>query len=421
LSLPLTGVRVLDFTSAWAGPFATRALSFLGAEVIKVEGPARMDIWRGDLRGGYATRYPDLEPGKRPYNRNVFFNTQNHDKLSLVLDLKHADGRAIALRLAAVSDVVIDNFSPGVLVSLGLGYAELLKVRPDVIMVEMPAYGNDGPVAQNIAIGPNMEAMAGMSLLMGYGDGVPVLSGIAYLDPVGGLFGAAAVMTALTYRQRTGRGQYVEVPQREAALHWVGEQLLDFVENGRKPSPMGNHRGGAAPHDAYPSEGGPDEFVAIAVFTDAQWQALCETIDRPDLASDVRFATVPSRWANQSLLDVPISAWTSLHDKHTAARLLQDHGVPAAPVNNGKDIANDPHLRARGFFTTLEHPDAGTHAYSGLAYRLRDTPGAMRAAAPAFGQHNRQVLIGLLGMPEDEVDELERGGVIGSEPRAEGS
>ncbi|HLH73834.1 MAG TPA: CoA transferase [Chloroflexota bacterium] len=414
MTLPLADVRVLDFTMAWAGPFATRGLAYLGAQVIKIEGPTKWDMWRGAAKGGYPSRYPNLDPGPRPYNRAVFFNTQNHDKLSLGINLKRPGAREIILRLAKLCDVAIANFSPRALEGLGLGYRDLCQVRPDIIMVEMPAYGNDGPLAHHLGIGPNMEGMTGMAALMGYGDGTPTLTGIAYLDPIGGLHAAAAVLTALAYRRRTGKGQYIELAQREGALHWIGEFLLDYAENGRVFQPDGNHRPGYAPHDAFPCRG-EDEWVAIAVSTDEQWQALCRVIQRPDLATDPRFATLPERWRNQELLDESITAWTRERDKHEIAQLLQSHGVPAAPVQMGKDIAEDPHLIERGFFAMLDHPEAGRHVYSGLGFRLKDTPGAMRTAAPCFGQHNRQILIDLLGMTEAEVQALEAAGVIADE------
>jgi crotonobetainyl-CoA:carnitine CoA-transferase CaiB-like acyl-CoA transferase len=236
----LSGIRIVDFTGAWAGPMATRSLAFLGAEVIKIEGPERMDSWRETIAGVNAEKYADLQAGERPYNRSFRFNSQNHDKLGIVLDLKQPEGLAIALDLIRVSDVVVDNFSPGVMQSLGLGYDRLREVRSDIIMVEMPAYGSWGPDSAAVAFGPNMEAMTGMATMMGYGDGVPALTSSAYLDPIGGLHGAAAVLTALVYRNRTGLGQYVELAQRETAMQFVGELLLEEMRTEQRFRPSGN-------------------------------------------------------------------------------------------------------------------------------------------------------------------------------------
>ncbi len=416
MSGPLEGVRVLDFTSAWAGPMATRCLAFLGAEVIKIEGPNRLDSWRDTVRGVEAGRYPNLQLGDRPYNRSSRFNSQNHDKLDLVVDLKHPQARGLMLRLARECDVVIDNFSPGVLRRLGLGYEDFRAARPDIVMVEMPAYGNTGPEAENVAFGPNMEAMAGMASMMGYGDGVPVTTSGAYLDPIGGLHGAGAVLTALLHRQRTGQGQYVEVPQRETAMQTIGELLLQQIENGETFAPHGNRIPGAAPHDAFPCQG-EEEWVAIAAFTEDEWRSLCAAIERPDLLSGPRFATLLDRKRNEDALYAEIAAWTRRQSKAEAAGRLQAHGVTAAPVANGRDIFEDGQLAAVGFYVELEHADAGRHRYPGLAFHLDATPGAVRRPPPLFAEHNRYVLVDRFGFSPDEFAALERDGVIASGPQ----
>lgn len=412
---PLQDVRILDFTSAWAGPMATRCLGYLGAQVIKVEGPTRLDNWRDTVAGAEPNRYPDLQPGPRPYNRSYRFNSQNHDKFELAVDLKHPRARKLMLRIARDCDVVIDNFSPGVMESLGLGYAQLIEVRPDIIMVEMPAYGADGPEARTVAFGPNMEAMTGMAGFMGYGDGIPVLTSGAYLDPIGGLYGASAVLTALAYRDRTGAGQYVEVPQREAAMQFVGEHFLDYIENGHTFSPQANEIMGACPHDAFPCRG-HDEWIAIGVFRDEQWHNLCLALNAPSLAEDPALATILGRKEHLTDLYEQIAQRTRIWDKWELAERLQSAGIPAAPVCHGKDVAENPQLVSREFFVALDHPEAGVHSYPGLAFNLHGTPGAMRHGAPCFGEHNRLILMDWYGMTEDEVSELEQAGVIASDP-----
>lgn len=417
-SRPLDGVRVLDFTGAWAGPMATRSLAFLGAEVIKIEGPARMDSWRETVTGVEESRYPDLIRGERPYNRSFRFNGQNHDKLALTLDLKNPAGVRIALDLAKLCDVVVDNFSPGVMESLGLGYEALRAVRPDIIMVQMPAYGSSGPDATAVAYGPNMEAMTGMASLMGYGDGdqTPVLTSNAYLDPIGGLHGAAAVLTALMYRQRTGRGQHIEVPQRETAMQFAAELLLEQVETGRPFVPRGNAVPYAAPHDAFPALG-EDEWIAVAVFDDEQWTALCETLDCGELASRPDYETAAERHRNAEALYRELAAYTARFGKWALAERLQNRGVPAAPVCTGQDVAENPQLVARGIFVEVDHADAGRRRYPGLGYRLETTPGRIDRGSPLYGEHNRHVLANILGLSESQIDQLEGDGVISSVPR----
>ena len=415
---PLDGIRVLDFTGAWAGPMATRSLAFLGAEVIKIEGPSRMDSWRETVAGVEKSRYPDLIRGERPYNRSFRFNSQNHDKLALSLDLKSPAGVQIALDLARVCDVVVDNFSPGVMESLGLGYQALCEVRPDLIMVQMPAYGSSGPDAYAVAFGPNMEAMTGMASLMGYGgeDETPVLTSNAYLDPIGGLHGAAAVLTALMYRSRTGRGQHVEVPQRETAMQFAGELLLEQVETGEVFVPRGNAVPYAAPHDAFPALG-EDEWIAIAVLDDQQWLVLCETLGCGPLAADPDFATADGRRHNAVRLHQELSSGTIQQDKWALAEQLQSRGVPAAPVCTGKDVAENPHLVSRGVFVEVDHAEAGRRRYPALGYRLESTPGRIDRASPLYGEHNHRVLSDLLGMSDQQIDQLEASGVIASAPR----
>jgi crotonobetainyl-CoA:carnitine CoA-transferase CaiB-like acyl-CoA transferase len=412
---PLDGVTILDFTSAWAGPMATRTLAFLGAKVIKIEGPTKLDSWRGAYRGGDVQRFPELDPGDRPFDRNAWFNTQNHDKLSVGVNMRKPGAREAVLAVAARCDVIIANFSPGTMSKLGLGYEHLRQVRPDVIMVEMPALGNAGPASHHVGMGPTMEASAGMTALMGYADGTPVLTGTAYLDPIGGLHGAGAVLSALEYRRRTGRGQYVEVPQVEAAMHWIGEYLTAFDANGRAPRVDGNAREGELLHLAVPTAG-EDEWLVVAATTDAEWSGLCTVLNRPDWAADEGLRTASGRAAHAGEVEGALRAWAGQVNKHAAAAALQARGVRAAPVNNGRDLAEDPHMWARGFFVRLEHPDAGTHWYPGLPYHLSRTPGVIRTAAPRFGFDSGPVLADYGGLGEADIARLFAAGVISSDP-----
>lgn len=410
LSLPLEGVRVLDFTIAWAGPTATRILSYFGAEVIKIEAPGRLDSWRGPVAGGRPEHYVGAEHGEKPYDRHCWFNSVNHDKLSMGVDLKAPGAVGLVLKLAEHCDVVVANFSPGVLDRLGLGYAALRQVRPDIIVMEMPAYGNDGPVSRHVAMGLNMEGMAGMAVLQGYGDGIPTLTGTAFLDPAGGFHAAAAVMTALVYRQRTGEGQYIEVAQRDAALHWVGEQLLERHLTGYQLVPNGNDRPGTIVHDAFACKG-EDEWVAIAVSTIEQWELLCALAGCDELAEQN-----PEDPHIVERLKLGITKWTKTQNKHVIASLLQERGVPAAPINNGRDLLESNFLMERGFFSHVEREDLGSHPYQGLPFGLSRTPGSIRNAAPRFGQHNEFVCKKVLGLSDEEVSRLIESGALAPEP-----
>lgn len=406
----LAGVRVLDLTSAWAGPMCGRNLAALGAQVIHVEGPGRMDGWRGDREGGDRTLYPKGDPGARPYNRSSMFNSQNLGKLSLVIDAKDPAGRELLRRVADSCDVILSNFRSGALDRMGLGYAEMSRTRPDIVVVEMPAFGSTGPMAQHGALGPTMELVSGMASLVGYGDGEPIATGPAYLDPIGAYNATAATVTALLERQATGRGMQVEVAQTEAGMSWIGEEFLFAHATGHASEPDGNRVPWAAPHDCYPCAG-DDEWVTIAVTDDHQWQQMCSAANFPVELRD-RFDTERVRHQDADDLDEAISNWTRSRSKFEVAERLQQAGVAAAPVLNGRDLTQSTYLEERGYFSEFDHPEAGRHRYQGLPFHFsqsRSTPGS---AAPIFGQHSREILTQLAGVPAAEVDELIRSGVV---------
>ena len=413
---PLAGIRVLDLTAAWAGPMATRMLGLLGADIVKVEGPTRLDGWRGAASKPPSTHdYPDFVPGDRPYDRHCWFNSQNHDKRSIVIDLKHPDGVKLALDLAASSDVVIANYSAGALDRMGLGHSVVGANHAEVVVVEMPAMGSGGPLANMRGLGPTMEAMAGISSLIGEPDLGPMGSGTAYLDPVGALHGAAATVTGLIHALRTGVGQRIEVAQREAAMHWIGEILLAADAGAPAPVCVGNDRPGRAPHGAYPADG-IDNWIAIDAGDDDDFVLLCAALDAPELATDDRFTDAAGRWDNRRQLNEALAALTCRHDRHVFACRLQAAGVAAAAVYNGADMVADPHLAAHGWFTALDHPEAGRHAYAGLPFVFDGRRYTPRRAAPGFGQHNAEVLAELLHLSPAAINELDRSGLISSEP-----
>lgn len=412
---PLTGLRVLDFTTAWAGPMTGRILAFLGAEVIKIESSKRLDGWRQHTAVFNPKRFPDGEAGERPYNRNALFNSQNFNKLSLTLDTKNPTGLSLVHRLAAISDIVICNFSAGTLDRMGVGYETLKTLKSDIIVIEMPGFGNSGALATAMANGATMEMAAGMCAMIGYPDGPPTTTGQVYPDPMGGYNGAAAVLTALMHRQATGEGQYIEMPQVEASMQFIGEELLYAFATNSNPQPHGNRVRWAAPHDAYRAAG-TDQWVTIAVETDEEWQTLCRLAGFPGLASDERYAAFANRWDNQDALRETIESWTSQHSKFDIAEQLQATGIRAAPVQDSADLHASPYLKARNAFVRLTHPEAGTHDYQTLPFKLSETPGAQTTASPCLGAHTRQILTEILGLTASELDELDRSGITSNIP-----
>ena len=405
--LPLDGVRILDLSKVWAGPYGTRLLGDMGAEVIKVEAPGAWDMLRSLTLLGRDT--------ERVYNKSAYFNHYNRNKYGCAIDFGHAKGHELALQLVAISDVVIENYRADVLERLDLTYDTMRSVNEAIILVSMPSHGSWGPDAHRVAYGTHVEQLAGLVSLSGYEDGPPQRSAISYGDPMAGTFAASAVIATLLQRRRTGRGQHIEVAQWEAFLPFVGEFFLEYSMTGREPQRRGNRHSSMAPHGVYPCEG-DDSWVAIAVGADREFAALCEVIGLPELARDERFADVVSRYRNQSELDEIVAAWTKERTHRDAAEALQAAGVPAAPVLTIPELVDDPHLLARGFFEEVTHREAGTWTMDGPAWRLDRSPAHVRLPAPCFGEHNDFVLRDLLGLSDAEMAELEREGVVAREP-----
>lgn len=407
--LPLSGIRVLDLTMAWAGPYAARLLGDMGAEVIKIESTTNWDVMRSlHLLG---------RESQRAYNKSGIFNHLNRNKFGCTLDLSQPRGRELFLELVTHSDAVIESYRAGVLDDLGLSYDALRQARRDIILVSMPGHGRDGPESGHIAYGTHIEQLAGLVSLTGYPDRGAHKSGVSYGDPVAGIAAAAALCAALLYRRRTGQGRWVEVAQRESMTSVIGEFFVGFSMNGRQPPRLGNRHRSMAPHGCYACARG-DEWLAIAVGSDGEFAALCRVMGRPELAADPRFTDVVSRYKNQDALDEAISAWTKTQRSQEAARALQDAGVAASPVNSVADLMEDPHLRERGFFERTAHADAGVWEMDGVPWRLSQTPAHVRLSAPCFAEHNDYVFRRLLGLSQEEVAELERQGITGRAPNA---
>ncbi len=402
--LPLHGVRVLDLTMAWAGPYATRLLGDMGAEVIKIEAA---DNW--DLLRTFTGQPPSVE---RVWDKSPYFNHVNRNKYGCALDLSQPRGRELFLRLASMSDVVIDNFRAGVMENLRLTYDALREANDQLIVVSMPSHGQSGPEREFVAYGTNAEQLSGLCSLTGYAGGPPQKTGISYGDPVAGTAAAGAIALALWERRRTGRGQYIEVAQREVMTNMIGEYVLAYGMSGRQPDRRGNRHSSMSPHGCYPCSG-DDRWLAIACETDAQFAALCRVIGQPALAGEERFADVVARYRHQDDLDAVIAAWTGGQDRDAAADALQAAGVPAAPVLSVPDVLADEHLRARGFFELVSHPVAGAWEMEGPHWRMSESPGHVRLPAPAFAEHNGYVFRELLGLSADEVAALEAEGVTG--------
>jgi crotonobetainyl-CoA:carnitine CoA-transferase CaiB-like acyl-CoA transferase len=390
---PLAGVRVLDFTWVVAGPVATRILADLGAEVIKVERPDAVDF--GDRRGGLSGT---LLRGKR----------------SVVLDLAQARGVELARRLAAVSDVVVDNFSARVMDNLGLDHASLRALRPDVISVRMTGFGLTGPARDHVSYGPTLQALAGYTLLMAEPGGPPAGFGYSYSDLAGGNLGALATLAALHHRRRTGRGQLVDLAQLEAVASLLGPLLAARALDGAASAPSGNaaQEEPGAPHGVYPARG-DDRWVAIAVFDDRDWARFAAALGRPAWTADPGLATRAGRLARAAEIDRRVSEWTRTRSAEETAALLQAAGVAAGRVADARDLcAGDPQLAARGHFVRVPTPEGRTVSIDGPPYRLSETPAAVSGPGPLLGEHTDAVLSGVLDLGADEIAALRAARVV---------
>lgn len=407
--LPLAGIRVLDLTQVYAGPTCTRILADLGADVIKVEGLRRMDTVRNLL-------IADNDSSGDYWNHAGYFHFRNGGKRSVTLDFADPQGVEMVKRLAAHADVVAESFTPRVMEKHGIGYETLRRIKPDIIMISLSGYGQSGPWRDYAAYGMGLEPASGISSITGYRDGPPIRSGISFTDPYTGVVGAGAVIAALIYRRRTGKGQYIDLSEHEAAIPVAGYALMDYVLNGRVAGRRGNRSPWYAPQGCYPCAG-DDEWVVITVRNDDEWLALCDAAGHPEWAQDPRFSDLLGRFANHDELDALIASWTRGLDKREAMNRLQSAGVIAAAVLDPKEVLLDPHLRARGFYDRIEEPGAGPRPVPkqlGARFSAFDTLSAR--PAPRLGEHNREVLQGLLGLGDDELASLEAQGVIGETP-----
>ncbi|MDA0770383.1 MAG: CoA transferase [Chloroflexi bacterium] len=421
--LPLEGLRILDMTVVWAGTYCTTLLADLGAEVIRIESIQTMQpITRGSMAHPsktviegmqpFVAAMPDREPGQRPWNRYPLFNAHARNKLSMTVDLLRPEGMDIFKKLVKISDGFVENNVTETMDKLGISYETLQEQNPKLIMLRMPAYGNSGPYSNYRSLGVHMEGVIGHTLLRGYADRDPSGNTNVYAaDAAGGVQGAFAVMAALHYRNRTGKGQLIELAQAENMVPYMGQFFMDYSMNGRKHSTIGN-RHSTAIQGCYQCKG-DDRWVNITISTDEQWQAFTKVAGLGRFVNDDRFATVDSRRAHHEEIDGYITQWTLELDHYEVMEALQRVGIAAGPVMDQRDAFNDPHLQARGIFEEASQEDVGTHLYTGAPYKMSETPIKIRRGPVQLGQDNEYVYKTLLQMSDEEYARLEREGHIG--------
>jgi len=426
--LPLEGVRVAAVTVVWAGPHVTQVLAEWGADVVRVEPVNRVqpysrlslqrqnaDVQRIQAENGATFGLTvDLDPGEDPWNRASAFNAHSRNKKSMTADITSPEGREAFLKLIEVSDVMVENNVPITIEKAGITYEEIRERNPQIIMLRMPAFGLTGPYKNFRGFGTHVEGMIGHHLLRSYEDLGPEHTGDAFTaDAIAGVLGAFAVTSALRYRDRTGKGQQIEMPLAEAFLPILGEWILDYTLNGRIAPSQGNRHATHSPHGAYPAAG-DDQWITVDVATDEEFGALTRLLEADALTSDDRFATAESRHEHRHELDAALGEYTRSWDKFELFHALQAVGVIAGPVMNELDALASPQLEARGWFQELTQAGVGTHKHPGILFKMDDTPNEIRTPPPLLGEHNEEIYLDLLGYSREEYEELIEQGFVGT-------
>ena len=395
LRKPFEGLRVTDLSWVGVGPTVAKYLADHGAEVIRVESATRPEALR--RAGPFVNNQPD------PNNSGYYANF-NSSKLGASVNLQHPRGPELVKRLVAQSDVVTESFTPGTLAKLGLDYGALRAVRPDLVMISMPLYGQTGPWATYMGYGHVLQAAAGYNELTGWPDGPPIGTGVAYTDFLVPHVAAVALIAALDHRRRTGEGQYIDFGQLEAAVHGLGTAILDWTANGHEQTRLGNRDPEAAPHGCYRCKDG--RYVVIACFTEKDWEGFRAAIGRPDWTDLERMRRKWSRLNEQKEIDRHIGLWCEERTAAQAFKAMRDRGVPSGIVKSAEEMHRDPQLRHRGHYWTLEHPTMGERTYDGPAFRLSKTPGELTKAAPLLGEDTERVFKEIVGLSDEEYVEL---------------
>ena len=404
------GLRVLDLTHVWIGPLVTRVLADFGADIIKIEHASHPDNTRvgfvvgNDASGEY-------------WHHSPYFTKRNAGKRAIQINLRDPDGKALFLSLVREADMVVENFTPGAMARLGLDYASLREHKPSIIMCSLSGYGQTGPHAHRPAYGMSMEPASGISTLTGYRGMGPMKTGQTWIDHYGGFQGAGGAIAALIHRARTGEGQHVDISMQEGAIPMLAARIAEYQQHGRLHGPNGARREGMV--RGYYECAGEDAWLAVSVRNEAEWRACCHALGHPEWLDDPRFASAADRYEHHDALDEALAEWAAGRSKFEAAQLLQEAGVPAAPVLAGDEVLADEQLEAREFFDPIEIVDCGEipiERYFSPRIDGRGVPASGRG--PKLGEHTDEVLREVLGLGDEELDRLAERGVTSGEPEA---
>ncbi|WP_051122112.1 CaiB/BaiF CoA-transferase family protein [Nocardia sp. 348MFTsu5.1] len=416
---PLAGIRIADFCWVGVGALATRFLADFGAEVIKIEDRTRLDLTRRmPIYKGDTSRAMSQEVAGASPNMSGHFNNYNRNKLGVTINMRTDEGRSLVRRLIANSDVVTENFAPGIMERWDLAYDALLEIKSSIISARMSGFGHSGPDESYRSYGPVVQAVGGLTFSSGLPNREPSGWGMSYMDNQAAYNASAAILMALYNRALTGEGTEVDVSALEASVHLIGPALLDAEVNATtfrgSEFPPGNllEFSDAAPHGVYPTSD-PDRWVAIAVFDDAEWDRFADALGRPHWIDAPEFADQSSRRAAFVSLDQKVSEWTATRSGHDVADLLQHHGVRASSVQDAEDVVDhDPQLAHRGLFVEMDHPEIGVAPFEGTPFLASSTKPVHWRSSPLLGEDNEYVFKELLQMPSEQYADLLERGVI---------
>lgn len=376
------GINVVEFAAIAAGPVIGKHLADHGARVVHVESHQRPD--------GFRVNYPPYKDNKPGINRSGAFGICNNNKYGVTINLKTQEGVEVAKKLIAWADLIVENFTPGTLKKLGLGYEEMVEVKPDIILLSTCNQGQSGPHALHPGFGSHLSSLCGFTYMTGYPDRLPYILYGPYVDHIGVGYGVIAAVAALEHRRRTGEGQFIDLAQYEAGVQFMIPALLDYSINHRVVERDGNRHGFAAPHNTYPCKG-DDRWCVISVFNDQEWKDLCQCMGRDELILDPRFKTIPARKKHEDEVDREVAKWTSQLTAEEIFKKLQENGVKAGIVQTIADLFADPQLKHRGFWAPVDHPEIGRCHAEGPPFALSKTPFKIDRPAPMIGEHNELV------------------------------
>ena len=392
----LEGVRVLDFTQYLSGPHCTSVLSELGAEIIKIEMPGKGEPER-------------VAMPKTPKKESYQFLSYNRGKKSITLNLKDPAGMELARKLTAKVDVLVENFAPGVLERLGLGYEDAKKINPGIIYASISGFGHTGPRKNDVCYDVVAQAMGGLMSVTGYPGGEPLKVGCSLGDYMGGYNGAIAILAALYYKKMTGEGQSIDISMQDGIWAMVFPDRANYFDTGKTPQRYGNKLSSSAPFGAYNAQ---DGYVVICTITDDQWHKVLSAMGREDLISEEQYSTREKRTNKMEEVDGLVQAWLKDMTVNDAIAALKKFKVPCSPLPTFDEVANDPHLLSREMLVEVEQPVSGKVKLVGSVYKMSKTPGNRKMRVPEVGEHNQEIYGDLLGMSACELEKLKNDSVI---------